>query len=355
MTYCTASIPNRRRGLGSNKREISIEYYIRKFNKNLIRVCQKTFCNILRVKRDRVVRVVRVHLETGCAPIENRGGDRALVKNQMKKEAVLNFIKKFHTIETHYCRSKISNRQYLPGELNITQMHKMLLEESESNKDVKLCYFRGIFNGNFNIGFKTPASDLCSQCISLTERLKVERNPQKRQSLMVEQVIHKRRAKAFFQLLKEECDDLITISFDCQKNMVLPKIADSAAYYSRQLYMYNFGVVIGSSHSALTKENVFLYPWTEDKYPKGSSQIASAMYHCLKHLNTEGKTRIRLFADGCGGQNKNTIMISMVSFWFQKDAPLHITNVEVIFPIVGHSYIPPDRVFAKIEKEVLLY
>lgn len=36
--------------------------------------------------------------------------------------------------------------------------------------------------------------------------------------------------------------------------------------------------------------------------------------------------------------------------WLYYEAPRHVKKVEVIYPIVGHSFIPPDRVFAKIEK-----
>lgn len=55
-------------------------------------------------------------------------------------------------------------------------------------------------------------------------------------------------------------------------------------------------------------------------------------------------------ADGCAGQNKNTILIGMLMKWFS-DAPHQVKRVEVIFPVTGHSYMPPDRVFALIEKK----
>lgn len=57
-------------------------------------------------------------------------------------------------------------------------------------------------------------------------------------------------------------------------------------------------------------------------------------------------------ADGCTGQNKNSMLIAMLSCWLTKDAPAQIHLVEVVFPVVGHSLLPPDRVFARIEKEL---
>lgn len=352
LKYASGINPNRRCLNSSQKRAISVVYYVRKEDKNIIRVCQTAFCNILAIKKARVVRLVKMHYETGLGPVEGRGGDRIGSKNQHKREEVIHFITKFKTLELHYCRNKIVRRQYLPSELNINKMYRMFTAESPE-LNVTKSFFRNIFNSCFNIGFKTPATDMCSTCIMLTERMKFETDPKNKQNLMVKRLVHKRRAKAFFSLLQEQAEELITMSFDCQKNMVLPKVADQAAYYSRQIYFFNFGIVVGSSKSALSKENVFLYTWTENEFPKGSSQIASAVYHRLCNLDLTGKTTIRLVADGCGGQNKNSIMVSMCSYWILKDAPPNVTSLELIFPIPGHSYLPPDRVFAKLEKEVI--
>lgn len=42
----------------------------------------------------------------------------------------------------------------------------------------------------------------------------------------------------------------------------------------------------------------------------------------------------------------------MLSFWLLKIAPNHVKIIEFIFPIVGHSFMPPDRVFGLIEREI---
>lgn len=73
-------------------------------------------------------------------------------------------------------------------------------------------------------------------------------------------------------------EDTLIMSYDYQKNQVLPKIPDQKAYYSRQLYIYNFTVVKGLSKDKLSKENVFSYTWCEHEHPKGSNEIASAVF-----------------------------------------------------------------------------
>lgn len=58
---------------------------------------------------------------------------------------------------------------------------------------------------------------------------------------------------------------------------------------------------------------------------------------------------MKLFiADGCGGQNKNKTMLVMVMKWFTSRP--NLKSVELIFPVRGHSFIPPDRLFGHLEK-----
>lgn len=42
----------------------------------------------------------------------------------------------------------------------------------------------------------------------------------------------------------------------------------------------------------------------------------------------------------------------MASFWLSKHAPNNIKKVELFFPVTGHSYLPPDRVFGLTEKVI---
>ncbi|KAK9720045.1 hypothetical protein QE152_g22304 [Popillia japonica] len=122
---------------------------------------------------------------------------------------------------------------------------------------------------------------------------------------------------------------------------------------TQQLNYYHFAIVNGSSKGKLDPSHVFSYLWLETDAPKDSNAIASAVHHCLKNFRfTETTKIVRLFADGCGGQNKNVTMMAMLSSWLLQDAPKMIETVEFIFPIVGHSFMPPDRVFGVIEKQL---
>lgn len=161
---------------------------------------------------------------------------------------------------------------YLPSELNIAKLYRMYVAQATDEEVAKKSYFRSVFNTKYNLSFKSPRTDVCSRCLELSERIKHEQNVELKNKLMIEKRIHKLRSKAFFDTLRESREDLITFSFDCQKNLVLPKVPDQSAYYSRQIYFYNFTIVQGSSKSSLSTENVFSYCWTEDMFGKGSNE-----------------------------------------------------------------------------------
>ncbi|CAG5008191.1 unnamed protein product [Parnassius apollo] len=230
-------------------------------------------------------------------------------------------------------------------------MWRMYNQERDEDLKVKQSFFRKIVNNSYNFGFGSPRTDVCSTCISLQERLKNEKSPIKRNELMIEKRIHRLKYKAFYNIIKEENKDILTITFDCQKNQPLPKLPDQSAYFSRQFNFYHFAIVQGNSKTKLTKENVHSYYWTELNHAKGSNQIISAVYHFLQGTVIESHVKVlRVVCDGCSGQNKNTGMVSMLGKWLYSEAPRNVKKIEIIFPVVGHSFIPPDRVFAKIER-----
>ncbi|CAB3229499.1 unnamed protein product [Arctia plantaginis] len=84
-----------------------------------------------------------------------------------------------------------------------------------------------------------------------------------------------------------------------------------------------------------------------------SNEISSALYHCLQNnINFTDVEVLRLMADGCSRQNKNSTIIGIISKWFSNNAPQTLKKVELIFPVTGHSFIPPDRVFGVAEKAI---
>lgn len=244
LKHCRVSRVKRRRPRVGQRQptQNTTKLFVRKRNSvKLIRVCQKTFINILGITENRIRKVSRTFASTGSIVEEKRGGDHTSAKNILKLREVKKFIESFQCLESHYCRSTVM-RKYLPSTLNIRKMWRMFNQSNEVQ--VRECYFRSIFNRCYNLGFGTPRTDTCSKCNELLERIKKSTDSTEKVNLMTEKRVHMLKARAFYRLLKEKRDDLVVFSFDCQKNQVLPKISDQAAYYSRQITVVNYIYII---------------------------------------------------------------------------------------------------------------
>lgn len=120
-----------------------------------------------------------------------------------------------------------------------------------------------------------------------------------------------------------------------------------------QVNLYNFTVVSGHSKSKLNPENVKSFIWSEKDRQRSSNEIVSAVFYSLQNFNFDEEVQqVRLVCDGCGGQNKNSSMIGMVQYWLKCCSPPQIQLVELVYPVVGHSFLPPDRVFGQIERKI---
>lgn len=360
LKCCDAKLPKRRRRRVQRaedstvcQKQVSIVYRIPKKGGEWIRICRSAFMNILNLKKDRIQGVVKRFFFEGTTPLENRGGDRVLGKNDQKKLAMSNFIESFKCVESHYCRSHVKKRTYLPCDLNIRKLFKLYIESVESSLIVKEPYFRSYFATHYNIGFGTPITDACSVCLRYKENVKKEKDKEKKKELNILQELHKLKAKSFYKILKTNNNEREVFSMDCQKNLALPKLPDQRAYFSSQYNFYNFSIVNGTSNAKLKPDTVTAYVWTDLELPKNSSVIASALFHKLcKHRFSNDIKEIFIFADGCPGQNKNITMIGMLASFLHRKAPDNIQRIELIFPIVGHSFMPPDRVFGISERKI---
>ncbi|CAH1994173.1 unnamed protein product [Acanthoscelides obtectus] len=77
--------------------------------------------------------------------------------------------------------------------------------------------------------------------------------------------------------------------------------------------------------------NVKSYVWLEHEYPKNSNAIASAVHETLIKFNFGAQIEeVHLFADGCGGQNKNSTMMAMIMYWLTTEAPKNIKKRDII-------------------------
>ena len=81
--------------------------------------------------------------------------------------------------------------------------------------------------------------------------------------------------------------------------------------------------------------------------------VASALHHYLGNVVRDELAHyrvLRLFSDSCYGQNKNINVLSMLLALRKQTIP-HLT-MDYYFPVRGHSFLPADRVFGRIERDI---
>lgn len=142
-------------------------------------------------------------------------------------------------------------------------------------------------------------------------------------------------------LLSKENRNILAFSFDLEKTQPLPYINTSVAFYKRQMWIYNLGI-----NDRRTNKGTMCM-WTEVEGKWGSNEVASSILAFLNTLDLTDYDEIRTFSDGCGGQNRNRTIVSFL---------MHICSTTPIktwthcFLETGHSYLPNDTDFGKIEK-----
>ena len=65
-------------------------------------------------------------------------------------------------------------------------------------------------------------------------------------------------------------------------------------------------------------------------------------------LHGKNGLTLRLFSDACCSQNKNMVMVCLLARFIERSTVFK--RAVHIFPVRGHSYLPPDWVFGCIEK-----
>ncbi|KAJ8874754.1 hypothetical protein PR048_025620 [Dryococelus australis] len=109
-------------------------------------------------------------------------------------------------------------------------MWSIFCEANSSDLQVKYDYFLKILDTECNIGFVAPLVDTCSTCSLLKHWIAQAKTKKEKNELQQQLTYQELRAGVFCKRLQEDKDDELTLSYDCQKNLVLPKVPDQSAY-----------------------------------------------------------------------------------------------------------------------------
>ena len=93
-----------------------------------------------------------------------------------------------------------------------------------------------------------------------------------------------------------------------------------------------------------------MHMWHEGVAGRGANEVGSSILKHLQEMNVSPTTtHLITYSDSCGGQNRN---IHLVCLWLHVVACCYLpfTTVDQKFMLSGHSYLPNDRDFGKIER-----
>lgn len=217
------------------------------------------------------------------------------------------------------------------------------MEELRINITYTYRIYYTVFKTNFNIKFGFPRSDTCSICDELNLKIKCATDTAKAE-LISQKTLHLHKAKKFRELKnaykqKAQRGECMVISFDYMQNLPLSHIQTGDVFYSRQMWYYVFGI-----HD-LANDAVSMYSYTEMTAKKGASDVTSLLLHYLNNRKITSDHLV-LLRDGCGGQNKNHVMVYIQ--YFLVHVLKMFKTVTHLFPVRGHSYLPNDADFALI-------
>lgn len=309
-----------------SRRQRTNQYFLSLKNSRHL-VCKTFFVNTLSISERFMRTALEKVNENGLLEEEKRGGRQSayiINRDQNLRNAILNHIKRFPKVESHYCRSS-STKEYLHPGLTVSKMYDMFLDELDANAE-KPCIdlYRKVFR-SLNLAFHKAKKDQCSLCLSYRTGDNVRKEQLK--ARFEKHVAEKMKVREIKQNIKTEAlhnSQILCASFDLQQVIYLPQSKESAIFYKNRLANYNFTV-----YNIASKE-CFCYLWNEVQSKRGASEISSCIYKALSAYDTKNIVKsVALFSDGCSGQNKNSITAAMLLYTVANSR--HIEKISIRF------------------------
>ena len=329
-----------------SRRQKTIRYFFTKDNVR-IPVCKTFFINTLDIS-DRVVRTALEKTSPlGLLQLDKRGGrkSRAIIARDIQiRSEIEKHIDRFPRMESHYCRAS-SSREYLNSDLSVSKMYFLHLQSlPEDHPKPSWSTYQRVFQSK-NLSFHNPKKDQCSLCVTyktgdanVKSKLEEKFNKHTEEKNTVRQLKEKSKQKA------HEDNTFLCASFDLQQVIYLPCSNESAVFYKRRLSVFNF------TFYNIFDKNCFCYTWSETESKRGSSEIATCVYNALQFYDSKGMKVASLYSDGCSGQNKNSIMATMLLY-----TVLHSTNLNEVslkFFATSHGQNEGDSVHSTISHAI---
>lgn len=303
------AIKRKRTDKEDSRRAKTFKYHLPK-GEGMSIVCKTMFLHTLGISEKTMRTALSKRTEEGVIQPERRGGRHEMLKeNDAKLRAsALEHIQKFPRMESHFCRQSTS-REYLHPDLTVKKMYHFYQTDNINQPHCSYHTYRRVFK-SLNLSFHHPKKDQCSLCLSYRqadEKRKLELEDAYNTHI-AEKISVRRKKEEAKETSKLSPSVLTAAVFDLQQVIQLPISKESALFYRRRLSAFNFTIYnIGD-------KECFCFLWDETISKRGASEISTCVARYLNELDTRGIKEVRLFADGCSGQNRNTIVVGMMLY-----------------------------------------
>nr|CAI5819112.1 unnamed protein product [Callosobruchus analis] len=167
--------------------------------------------------------------------------------------------------------------------------------------------YRRVFR-SLSLSFHHPKKDQCSLC--MTYRQGTVEQKRAIETVFVEHTNQKnavRQKKDKVKELSKTYPNIIASAvLDLQQVIALPISNQAAIFYRKRLSVFNFTVYdIGN-------KECICFQWDGTISKRGANEVSSCVASYLRDLDDREMFEVNLFADDCGGQNRNTIVFTML-------------------------------------------
>ncbi|XP_039755887.1 uncharacterized protein LOC120630653 [Pararge aegeria] len=311
--------------------------------KEKIMVCKSMFKNTFSISNTFIQSAIDKHDKN----MGMRGfhQNHPTIINATMKENVIQHVKCFAPIESHYTR-KDSNKQYLDSELTFKKMYDLYTvwcKELNITENIatSVRQYKDIINKELNIAFHLPKKDQCDLCHAMKNNTSPTNDDKLKHKSHMD---NKKLARELKHVDKIEAhsnpSDICTAMFDFQKINNTPHGEISVLYYKRKLSVYNFTIFDAGLKEATC------YMWDETVAKRGANEVSSCLFSFINNKVKAGVKDFRFWSDNCAGQNRNQIVFFMY---------LYVSNtfkVDVCHRFLekGHTQNEADSVHALIER-----
>ena len=255
-------------------------------------------------------------------------------------------------------RVELDNQVLLPSFFSLRILHTKLNQQN-LGKLISFTSFCRYWKTSLRfkqMRIRSPAKDICDHCTILKGKLRSHEGKNRMQgdveqdnSLIQDQKDldqHRKEfqeCREFYETTIQQAtfypDDTACHSFDFQQVVEIRKLPQQPGqwYFFSPFELYSFGIVDENKYH--NKHYHLLY--TEAQQAKGPNQVVSLLHY---YLTSGGKMKphIYLWADNCGGQNKNKIMTAYLCWLVQQG---WTDSIELCFQVKGHTRNSVDRGF----------